>query len=325
MALRINIFTSDGKDWFNRQISSEIRENNIVVCNDSSLEKEWDIVVIYEELIKPVKVKCRQTIFINGEPPLASVYPYDFLKQFDTVISCRKDLKHQNVINKQLSLPWHIGFSWTNKTYNWDIDDFQYSKEIEKRKMVSIITSNQNQLPGHRIRLKIINILKNSFANQIDYYGRGIQFIDDKSDALLPYKFHICFENSEIDDYWTEKIADPILAEAIPVYIGCTNIKKYFPEDCIICHRSNDIEGIKRTIKDILENGDTIYTEKKESLLIAKKRILKEYNIFETLASEYIFHDMKQVEIRPKYLSRYYTSQLLVMKVFRKFLKILGF
>ena len=51
--------------------------------------------------------------------------------------------------------------------------------------------------------------LKQHFGDAIDFYGRGHNFIPFKDDALMPYRFHICIENCQVNDLWTEKLADP--------------------------------------------------------------------------------------------------------------------
>ncbi len=66
------------------------------------------------------------------------------------------------------------------------------------------------------------------FEKEIEFFGKNINPIHDKADALLRYKFSICIENSSINDYWTEKFADPILAYTIPIYYGCMNIEDYY-------------------------------------------------------------------------------------------------
>jgi len=70
--------------------------------------------------------------------------------------------------------------------------------------------------------------VKDYFGERIDIFGRGINEIEDKWDALDRYKYHIALENSVVEDYWTEKLSDAYLAGCYPIYYGCPNIEKYF-------------------------------------------------------------------------------------------------
>jgi hypothetical protein len=71
----------------------------------------------------------------------------------------------------------------------------------------------------------------------IDSYGRLFNNKklenDTGGDAKLKlyatYKFVIAFENSCTEDYVTEKFYDPILAGAVPVYLGAPNINEFAP------------------------------------------------------------------------------------------------
>lgn len=49
------------------------------------------------------------------------------------------------------------------------------------------------------------------------------------------YKFVIAFENSILDDYVTEKLYDPLIAGAVPIYFGAPNITDYLPDaSCLV-------------------------------------------------------------------------------------------
>ena len=54
---------------------------------------------------------------------------------------------------------------------------------------------------------------------ELDIFGRGIRPINDKSEALNKYKYHIVVENfrtSPLD----RKLSDAFLAECLPFYAG---------------------------------------------------------------------------------------------------------
>ena len=116
----------------------------------------------------------------------------------------------------------------------------------EKKKLISVITSNKAFTQGHIDRIRFVSKLKEHFGDQIDVFGRGYNTFGDKWDVLADYKYHIVIENSSQTYYWTEKLSDCFLAETYPFYYGCTNIADYFPSDAYTpIDISNPDEAIK--------------------------------------------------------------------------------
>ena len=67
-------------------------------------------------------------------------------------------------------------------------------------------------------------------AARLAYRGKA----ESKSDTLGNYTFAICFENSILKGWITEKIFDCFFAGTIPIYLGAPDIEKYIPRDCFI-------------------------------------------------------------------------------------------
>src|SRR5262249_12625468 len=55
-----------------------------------------------------------------------------------------------------------------------------------------------------------------------------------KSATLGQYKFALCFENSILKGWITEKIFDCFFTGTVPVYLGAPEITNYVPADCFI-------------------------------------------------------------------------------------------
>jgi alpha(1,3/1,4) fucosyltransferase len=64
---------------------------------------------------------------------------------------------------------------------------------------------------------------------------------DSKLDVLGGYTFAICFENSILQGWITEKIFDCFYAGTIPVYLGAPDIDRWIPRECFVDFR--DFEG----------------------------------------------------------------------------------
>lgn len=251
---------------------------------------ECDWWVVSDGLSKAETCRCdpRKTIFITGEPPTIKSYDNNFLKQFETIITCeRNDIKHPNIIYNQQGLFWMIGGAPVKSAgpskKNINYDQLKSINDVKKTKLISAIVSTKKITEGHRARLAFIEKAKKHFKEKLDIFGVGHNPIPDKWDAIAPYKYHIVMENSSINDYWTEKLSDTFLSLSLPVYYGCPNIAKYFPEMPLV---PVDISNINESIKKI-ENviSDNLYEKKYDKIKEAKQLILDKYNFFANIAS----------------------------------------
>ena len=245
--------------------------------------KECDYWVVCGGLIKKEETICSKenTIFITGEPPTVKQYNRNFLNQFGTVITCHQNIKHKNPIFQQQGLPWHIGRrqrNHVNLSFSKDYDELISINHFRKDKKISVISSAQTNTTGHRQRLEFVKILKHHFGNQIDVFGRGIQEIKDKWDALARYKYHVALENCSVEDYWSEKLADAYLAGCYPIYYGCPNIERYFNASALtkidIMHPAEAIHIIESCIKE------SKYEHAEQKIKEARMDVLNRYNLF---------------------------------------------
>ena len=137
-------------------------------------------------------------------------------------------LEHQNIFTydeKLLKLNPDI-FKFTPAGGIWIGEDFGGgSFGIKKKtKLVSIVSSKKKSCRLHRYRLKLAKkLLKH---NEVDVYG-----LDDWvhiNQTLDDYMFSIIIENNSIENYFTEKLLNCFAVGTIPIYLGCTNINKFF-------------------------------------------------------------------------------------------------
>lgn len=287
--LKINILSGSMKNPFyahwdkNRYPVSEFQ-----ITENSSENINWDIVVVYENLKNAVTVKCRRggLIYVAGEPPMMRPLPNVFLKQFDNVVVPNIKSKHPHKLLSHGFLNWSLGVNFRTKQHRYD---FEALKDIQpvKTQNISIVTSNKKMMPGHNKRMSIIEKLKADFPGQIDFFGEGHNPVDYKADALLPYRFHICMENSCIPYYWTEKFSDPVLAYAVPIYLGCTNIDDYFDKRGYIKFSSSDYARLKQVIANILEDPKKCYDKYLPYLIANRERIMNKENLIPFIVETY--------------------------------------
>jgi len=267
--------------------SSGIWGNYVFFINQDVDACDWWFV--YENLSKPESTTCPESnvVFITGEPPLTRTYDPKFLGQFSAAITSHTDLAHPNTILVQQSLPWHIGVcrdkNGSIKGY-MNFDDFIKSRpEITlKSKLVSVISSDKKYTRGHRQRLKFVDQLVKRLRGQVDHFGRGFNEVEDKWQAIAPYKYHIVLENSAFPHYFTEKLSDAILGWSYPIYYGCPNIHEYFPSLSLtmidILDPSHAVDEIEEVIF-----SDT-FEKKISQIRDARELVLYRYNLFPFLA-----------------------------------------
>lgn len=278
----INLLTHLREELFVKQLPKALLEKGYVFHINSKEDIVWDCVIVYEDIDYPVEVKCRKggLVFYSGEPPMVKVYSANFLNQYDHIITSHRRNKHKNVHSMQQSLPWYYGFDYNTKSISASFEEIERMPQPRKERKISFITSNREFLPGHASRMKFVEELQKRYANEIDFFGKGIRQVGDKADAINPYYFSICIENSSISHYWTEKIADAFMGYAIPIYNGCSNISEYFSSDSFVSIDIKNRSGALKIIENIIEKSEEIYHKHKDALIKSRQKLLYTYNIF---------------------------------------------
>lgn len=241
-----------------------------------------DFWVVYDDLPKIEKCFCppENTILFTGEPPSVKRYYPDYARQFGTVVTCQRHLKHDNAIYHQQALPWHVGrrqLNHRNLSWSKDYDELTGIKEFQKDRLISVITSDKAYTHGHRKRVEFVRDLASYFSPGLEVYGRGINEIEDKWDAIAPYKYHIVLENGAYPDYWTEKLSDTYLAGAFPFYYGCPNLLDYFQEGSFM-RIPLDAQQASKMIEQALNNK--LYERSISQVFGARELVLNRYNLF---------------------------------------------
>ncbi|XP_008805273.2 glycoprotein 3-alpha-L-fucosyltransferase A-like isoform X2 [Phoenix dactylifera] len=96
---------------------------------------------------------------------------------------------------------------------------------------------------------------------KIDSYGSCHRNRDgevDKIKALKHYKFSLAFENSNEEDYVTEKFFQSLVAGAVPVVVGAPNIQDFAPSSGSVLHikKLDDVASVAKTIKYLASHPD---------------------------------------------------------------------
>jgi hypothetical protein len=87
-------------------------------------------------------------------------------------------------------------------------------------------------------------------------------FASSKSDTLGRYKFSLCFENSVLKGWITEKIFDCFFAGTVPIYWGAPDIEDHVPANCFIDKRRfEDYAELRAHLKSLTERDVQAYKE----------------------------------------------------------------
>ena len=209
-------------------------------------------------------------------------YAQGFLAQFDAVHTYRPDQPHPQTVHRWLPLPWFHGVPMVTGHRPGPgakpLEDYLGAPWPEKKKFLSVISSNKNLCEGHRKRLELVKALEAAFPGQIDVFGSGLREIRDKAEAIDPYRYHVVLENGVNPDGWTEKFADCLLGRAHPFYWGCPNLEKYFPADAFTRIPAEDPAAAVRIIQEAV--AADVFSRGLAAREEGRERILHRYNLF---------------------------------------------
>ena len=138
----------------------------------------------------------------------------------------------------------------------------------KKENIVSMIASSKRFTEGHNFRHIIANELSNK--HKIDMWGSGYNIFDEKLSPLKSYAYSICVMNTNVNNYFTEILIDPISLGCVPILWGCPNISEYFNTDGIITF--NTLEELDNILYNIsLDDYNNRKKAIEENIEIAKK------------------------------------------------------
>ncbi len=313
---------SESKGWERLAPGYEVDRNPQVGNCEFFLNPETpcdaDFWIVFANSRPCDKVRCapENTLFIAGEPEEKKVYPKAFYRQFHRIIDTHLQSGHPRVVLHSPCLSWHIGYDHKRKNFDIghrELSAMEYPAEVLNK--VSVVCSDAALTPGQRERLKFLETLKEILGDRLEHYGRGFRDVDDKLDAIRGYRFHLVLENCRVPHYWTEKLSDSYLGWSFPLYVGCTNLRDYFPEKFFLALDINDPEGAAQQIGQLL----AIPPDEAELAVVAEGRhlVLYVYNPWVAWARwAEKFHD-------PKALSRPWVIRS--HKAFRPFPRGLAF
>lgn len=191
---------------------------------------------------------------IRIEPEIASVMRSMESSQYypDNDLANARRKGFTVVMTTSLASDVPVGyFSWA------EYDLMALPKKKTAKSLAAAFISNCG---GHNFRLEGLTKLR-EYGVTIDSYGACLRNKDgrvNKVETLRDYKFSLAFENSNEDDYVTEKFWQSLVAGSVPIVIGAPNIHDFEPSPNSILQikSSNDIEQVAKKIKHLATHDD---------------------------------------------------------------------
>lgn len=217
---------------------------------DSAESADWLFVFDSPYACFNTNIPRERRILFLMEPPGVTVYPLHYLEQFGIVVSPYEIPRYSGrLIRTNPCLGWFVG-----ERYFRTLGDVLGYGIPQKTKLISMVTSLKRRIPGRKKRLALMEAVRSSFGDEFGCFGREFAPVDDKLDAIAPYKYHIAIENSRLPNYWTEKLADAWIGWALPIYCGDPTILDQIPDPRgIELIDTDDIEGAVRKIAALIE------------------------------------------------------------------------
>lgn len=228
--------------------------------------------------VEQASVAPANTLFIAGEPPAKKTYPLPFYRQFAHVVDTHAGSKHPGLIISALGLCWLVGLDFSKMRFKFGYDHLKRLPRPEKENKIGVVCSATAKTSGQRARLRFLKSVKQILGDRIVHYGKGFEPIDDKLDAIAPYRFHLVLENSQSPHYWTEKLTDAYLGWAYPFYIGCPDLETYFESAAftpVSLEYPEAAAALMAAALEDIEGPDEIAAVGR-----ARARVLEEYNPF---------------------------------------------
>lgn len=292
------IKVSSGHPRFSRLLlrqtpsSSGIWNNTRFILNQHIETCDAWFVLHHSGLRFTDKTHCNpQNIFYASMEPsekIGNVSPR-FLSQFPCLIACDPDVVHPNLIRLNYTTWWagisvshernsHVFQDRVNLSYDDFIKESRSHREPRLNRVCCII-SGKASLPGHRQRLEFLeSLLKLPIGRYTDIFGPlGTPFAD-KHTILSRYKYSLVFENTILDNYWSEKLGDSFLCGALPFYSGCPNADKYFPSESFVSINNMSPKDCAELM--LSEVNACAYEVRSSAIDAARDLVLNDYNVF---------------------------------------------
>ena len=207
-----------------------------------------------------------------------------FLQQFAGVHSCYPVRLESHAFSPPF-LPWMINANHKSifSPHERDIGFFRGLSELKKERPLSVFCSTQDLYPEHRLRLAFVEHLKKELGDDLEWFGNGVNPVNEKWEGLAPFERTLVLENRSDRGIYSEKVLDAYLGLAVPIYWGAPDIQHYLPIPQ--SHQLNiaDFRGATQQVLKLLSSP--VSAAEKKRVLEGKTRVLDELHFLKRIAS----------------------------------------
>ena len=179
------------------------------------------------------------------------------------------------------ALEWHLGLDATALL----------TEPIEKTADLSVVISGRAADPGQVLRLAFVRHLE-AAGVPMDVFGRdsldGVSQYRrplptfDKRAGIFPYRYTFAAENHAEPNYFTEKIIDAVLGEAVCFYWGCPNLEDHLDPAVFIRVPLEHPDEARRIVERAIAEDE--WTRRIDAIRVEKRRIIEHEQILPTVA-----------------------------------------
>jgi len=156
------------------------------------------------------------------------------------------------------------------------------TKIYEKVKFCSVMVSEKNFRPGHRLR----HLIAGKYKGIVHPLGYAWKPVNRTWEGYADYMFSVVSENCKVDNYFSNQILDPIACGTIPIYWGSPSISATFNSKGII--EFDTIEQFEKIISNLSPDDYWLRMDAvRENLEIVNKwHRLPEYTMWKNVLKE---------------------------------------
>uniref|UniRef100_A0A0E0QK73 Fucosyltransferase n=1 Tax=Oryza rufipogon TaxID=4529 RepID=A0A0E0QK73_ORYRU len=221
---------------------------------DCSAQQDWNKCSVGCEFGFSATKTPDATFGIAPDPTVESILRSMESSQYysENNIAVARGRGYKIVMTTSLSSDVPVGyFSWA---------EYDIMAPVPPKTEEALAAAFISNCGARNFRLQALEMLE-SLDVKIDSYGSCHRNHDgkvDKVETLKRYKFSLAFENSNEEDYVTEKFFQSLVTGAIPVVIGAPNIQEFSPGEGAILHikELDDVPSIAKTMKHIASNQE---------------------------------------------------------------------
>jgi hypothetical protein len=183
------------------------------------------------------------------------------ISNYDLVLYCSNEEKNSKTVDLPLFAYYIHGNNLLDKLVNK-----RSIVRVPPKFCCFIVSNGASQI--RNCMFEILNSYKKVdsyglYKNNMGYRLPFGYWTEEYRNILGQYKFIICFENTKIGTYSTEKIVNPYLSGTIPIYWSSHQVHNVFNKGSMLFLENETNDGFQNLVNNIVEldNSDDKYLE----------------------------------------------------------------